>query len=104
MENGILFSSYVGHLFNLEFHLLFAFWFRFQFSSFVQINIYVRLPFPLVLSCSIRLFLFCLRQRRIPYTVYGLGWYIKHIGILLVRCGTHICQCQSSNRIHSRKT
>lgn len=30
-----------------------------------------------------------------------LGWYIKHIGILLVRCGTHICQCQSSNRIQS---
>lgn len=44
--------------------------------------------------------LYCIRSS-------WLGWYIKHIGILLVWCGTHICQCQSSNRMNShclRKT
>lgn len=69
-------------------------------SSFVQINIYpcqASLPGStsvLLLSEAKANPLYCIRSS-------WLGWYIKHIGILLVRCDTHICQCQSSNRIHS---
>nr|KJB09740.1 hypothetical protein B456_001G161600 [Gossypium raimondii] len=61
--------------------------------------------FPSRLSCPVQSvvllseakanLLYCIRSS------WLLGWYIKHIGILLVRCGTHIFQCQSSNRKNS---
>ncbi|KAG4139246.1 hypothetical protein ERO13_D07G179450v2 [Gossypium hirsutum] len=61
--------------------------------------------FPSRLSCPVQSvvllseakanLLYCIRSS------WLLGWYIKYIGILLVRCGTHIFQCQSSNRKNS---
>lgn len=66
--------------------------------------------FPSRLSCPVQSVVLLSEAKANPlYCIRSswLGWYIKHIGILLVRCGTHIFQCQSSNRIHShclRKT
>lgn len=66
--------------------------------------------FPSRLSCPVQSVVLLSEAKANPlYFIQSswLGWYIKHIGILLVWCGTHICQCQSSNRIHShclRKT
>lgn len=60
---------WVGHLFHFEFHLLFGFWYRFQFLCSNQ---YLLCPASLP-GCPVLFnpLFFCLRQRRIPYTVYG---------------------------------
>ncbi|TYG62226.1 hypothetical protein ES288_D07G211700v1 [Gossypium darwinii] len=78
-------ATEVGHLFLFEFHLLFGFPSR--LSCPVQSVV--------LLSEAKANLLYCIRSS------WLLSWYIKHIGILLVRCGTHIFQCQSSNRKNS---
>jgi len=63
--------------------------------------------FPSRLSCPVQSVVLLSEAKANPlYCIRSswLGWYIKHIGILLVRCGTHIFQCQSSNRIHKSGT
>lgn len=55
--------------------------------------------FPSRLSCPVQSVVLLYEAKANPlYCIRSswLCWYIKHIGILLVQCGTHICQCQSN--------
>ncbi|KAB2022253.1 hypothetical protein ES319_D07G196200v1 [Gossypium barbadense] len=93
LENGIRNSIFV---------LLYC---RSVISSFLNSISCLVSGFPSRLSCPVQSvvllseakanLLYCIRSS------WLLSWYIKHIGILLVRCGTHIFQCQSSNRKNS---
>jgi len=66
MELGIRFSSYCRSVICSIWNSISCLVSGTGLSSFVQINIYVRLPFPVVLFNPL---FFCLRQGRIPHTV-----------------------------------
>ena len=106
MELGILFSSYCRSVICSIWNSISCLVSGIGFSSFVQINIYVRLPFPVVLSCSIR-----------SSSVWGKGesliLYTVELALLVHKAYRHIAcsvwytylsmsiKYQSSNRIHS---
>lgn len=112
MELGIRFSSYCRSVICSIWNSISCLVSGTGFSSFVQINIYVRLPFPVVLSCSIRCSsVWGKGESLILYTV-ELAWLV-HQAYRHIACSvwyTYLSMSikyQSSNRIHShclRKT
>lgn len=106
MEFWILFSSYCRSVICSIWNSIYCLVSGTGFSSFVQINIYVRLPFPVVLSCSIRCSsVWGKGESLILYTV-ELAWLV-HQAYRHLACSvwyTYLSMSikyQSSNRIHS---
>ncbi|KAK8499197.1 hypothetical protein V6N12_076047 [Hibiscus sabdariffa] len=82
-ELSLLWES-VGHLFLFEFHLLFGFWYRFQFLCSNQYLLcQASLPGCPVLFNPL---FFCLRQRRISYTVYGRAGFLAGTSSISAYC------------------